>query len=79
MQIVPLAREMLILETHVEHSTESRPMMIFYPGAELGGDSSNWWGPNTTCIVELLKLGGFSRVDVSPGSDPNRQIFHARR
>ena len=78
-KIAPLARERLIVETHVECTADPRPLMIFYPTGELAGDSTNWWGPNTACMVELLKTVGFDRIEVLPGSDPARQIFHARR
>jgi tRNA (mo5U34)-methyltransferase len=73
------AREILVLETHVERFSEDRPAMVFYPGAELGGDSENWWGPNTACIVELLKLIGFTRVEITAGSSNTREVFHAYR
>lgn len=78
-QIASLSRELLIVETHVECTADPRPLMIFYPTGELAGDSTNWWGPNTACMVELLKTVGFDRIDVSPGSDPSRQVFHAHR
>jgi tRNA (mo5U34)-methyltransferase len=78
-EIVPLARELLILETHVEETGDPRPLMIFYPGGELGGDPTNWWGPNTACVREMLRIAGFNRIDLSPGSGANRQLFHAYR
>jgi len=78
-EIAPLARERLILETHVEETEDPRPLMIFYPGSELGGDRTNWWGPNTACVRELLQIAGFSRVDISAGSGADRRVFHAYR
>jgi len=78
-EIAPLARELLILETHVEETEDPRPLMIFYPGSELGGDRTNWWGPNTACVRELLQIAGFSRVDISAGSGADRRVFHAYR
>jgi len=78
-EIAPLAREVLVLETHVEETGDPRPLMIFYPGSELGGDATNWWGPNTACVRELLQIAGFNRIDISPGSAPDRQLFHAYR
>jgi tRNA (mo5U34)-methyltransferase len=73
------ARDVLVLETHVERFSEDRPAMVFYPGAELGGDKETWWGPNTACIVELLKLMGFARVEITAGSGNTREVFHAYR
>ncbi len=85
--------EMLILETHVDLTTINRPAMAFYPGAELGGDASNWYGPNEACVIAMLKDVGFNRVR-RPQSDiqtqplppdpeflgevrSNRAVFHA--
>jgi SAM-dependent methyltransferase len=72
-------RNVLVLETHVERFSEDKPAMVFYPGAELGGDSGNWWGPNTACVVALLKLMGFVRIEITAGSDNAREVFHAYR
>ena len=76
-QIAQIVREVLVLETYIEQMSEHRPAMVFYPGAELAGDASNWWGPNSACIHELLRMVGFARVEESPGSVGNRKIFHA--
>jgi tRNA (mo5U34)-methyltransferase len=73
------ARDVLVLETHVERFSEDRPAMVFYPEAELGGDAGNWWGPNTACIVALLKAMGYRRIEITAGSDTTREVFHAYR
>lgn len=78
-QLASLTREVLIVESHIEDTADPRPLMVFYPGAELAEDTTNWWGPNAACMIELLRTLGFARVDVMPGSDPRRQVFHARR
>src|SRR6516225_6199879 len=39
-------KDVLALETHLERFSEDRPAMVFFPGAELAGDATNWWGPN---------------------------------
>jgi tRNA (mo5U34)-methyltransferase len=78
-EVASLAKEVLVLETHIEASAESRPMMVFYPGNELNGDSSNWWGPNRAAVEKLLNLFGFNIVLYSEGSDPTRGLFHAFR
>ena len=72
-----LAKELLILETYVDDTLGDRPAMVFYPGSELGGDPSNWWGPNVACVSALLRQFGFPRVEVRNGSDHNRKVFHA--
>ena len=72
-------KDVLVLETHLERFSEDRPAMVFFPGAELAGDATNWWGPNTACIVELLKLMGFARIEISAGFGDTRGLFHAYR
>lgn len=54
----------LILETHADLLWLRRPAMVFYPGTELFGDDSNWWGPNLTLVEELLRGHGFRHVEV---------------
>lgn len=78
-ELAALTREVLVVETHVENIGDGRPAMVFYPGAELSNDRSNWWGPNVACVVSLLKQFGFPKVDVSNGSNNSRKIFHAYR
>jgi hypothetical protein len=38
--------------------------MALYPGDELAGDTSNWWGPNVAALRAMLREEGFSRVEV---------------
>jgi tRNA (mo5U34)-methyltransferase len=71
--------DVLILETHLERFSEDRPAMVFFPGAELAGDPTNWWGPNSACIVELLKAVGFARIEISACFGDTRGLFHAYR
>lgn len=58
------ARELLILETHADLQGMRRPAMAYYPGEEVDGDPSNWWGPNAPLLQALLRGQGFARVDV---------------
>jgi tRNA (mo5U34)-methyltransferase len=78
-QIAALAREVLIVETHTDALETRRPAMIMYPGAELDGDDSNWWGPNPACMVALLKQCGFAKVDAAWTEVGYRSIYHAWR
>lgn len=49
-------KEVLIVETHIDETLgNSRPCMIYYPGKELGGDPTNWWGPNRACMISMLE------------------------
>jgi tRNA (mo5U34)-methyltransferase len=63
-RIISVAGKHLILETHTDMAWTRRPAMVFYPGTELHGDPSNWWGPNTSAVVAMLKSVGFGKVQV---------------
>jgi len=78
-EVAALAREVLVVETHVDHCLGDGPAMVYYPSDELAGDGSNWWGPNMACVEALLKGLNFSRVEGRQGVDPNRAVFHAWR
>ena len=68
-RVAAMTRELLVLETHVESFGVRRPLAAFYPGAELDGDDSNWWGPNASAVEALLRAAGFARVErVFPSS-----------
>ncbi len=78
--IAKLAKEWLIVETHMDALDVSRPAMIFYPTTELANDHTNWWGPNRPCVESMLKDVGFAHVEftVHP-HHANRGIFRGRR
>jgi tRNA (mo5U34)-methyltransferase len=78
-QISQIVGEVLVVETHIERFSEDRPAMVFYPGAELDDDPTNWWGPNRACVTELLQMVGFPRVENSLGANCDREVFHAYR
>jgi tRNA (mo5U34)-methyltransferase len=69
---------LLLVESHISTGTEPYPMMRFYPGKQLAGDSTNWWGPNAACLEAMLRDVGFAAVQpVTMWSD--RAAYHARR
>jgi tRNA (mo5U34)-methyltransferase len=71
-----VCRGMLILETHVDAQDYPRPAMVFYPGATLNGDTSNYWGPNRAAVEGMLLECGFQRVEAFSWA-PQRMAFHA--
>lgn len=71
-----VCREMLLLETHVDAEDYPRPAMVFYPGATLNGDTTNYWGPNRAAVEGMLLECGFQRVDAFKWA-PQRMTFHA--
>jgi len=56
------ASRLLIIESHLDALAIPQPAMIFYPGAELNNDPSNWWGPNPHLIYDLMTHCGFARI-----------------
>jgi len=77
---------LLCLETWIDAEWIDAPAAIFYPGAELNGDPTNWWGPNIACVQSMAVAAGFktcdivySRNDVHFGGRGKRVCFHARR
>lgn len=53
----------LLVETFQDALDQARPMMVFYPGATLAGDPTNWWGPNPPLMLHLLLELGFERIE----------------
>lgn len=54
--------QLLLLETHQDLLGTNQPGMVFYPGAELNNDATNWWGPNPALMHQLLRMVGFDRI-----------------
>jgi tRNA (mo5U34)-methyltransferase len=68
-RVASVSRDLLILETHVDHLDIRTPAMAFYPGGELDGDPTNWCGPNHSALEWMLRDVGFvdlKRVFESP-------------
>jgi tRNA (mo5U34)-methyltransferase len=79
-KVARLAKELLIVETHLELRDVDVPDMMFFPGRELANDPTNWWGPNEHCIKALLLGHGFEEVEMTAHpAGSNRAIFHAWR
>jgi tRNA (mo5U34)-methyltransferase len=88
-RVFSVTKRQLILETVVDCMTINRPVIAFYPGAELNNDGSNWCGPNRAAVEAMLKTVGFNRVEMvyrqfngEPSQlnlDLDRMTFHAWR
>ncbi|HLH97593.1 MAG TPA: DUF1698 domain-containing protein [Xanthobacteraceae bacterium] len=75
-----VAKELLIVESHIDLQTLDRPAMAFYPGNELLDDATNWWGPNLPCLQALLRGHGFSEIEIAfHPQTQNRAVLHAWR
>jgi tRNA (mo5U34)-methyltransferase len=79
-KVAPLAKQVLIVETHLDLRDYNFPAMAFYPGCELNNDPTNWWGPNEHCMQALLVGHGFKDIEMTPHpAGHSRAIFHAWR
>lgn len=79
-KVARLAKDVLIVETHLELRDLDVPAMVFFPGRELANDPTNWWGPNEHCMKALLLGHGFKEVEMTAHpAGSNRAIFHAWR
>jgi tRNA (mo5U34)-methyltransferase len=79
-KVARVAKQLLIVETHLELRDVDVPAMVFFPGQELANDPTNWWGPNEHCIRALLLGHGFAEVEMTAHpAGSNRAIFHAWR
>jgi tRNA (mo5U34)-methyltransferase len=78
-RLAQITSEVLVLETHLDLQDLGRPAMAFYSGRKPGGDETNWWGPNRTCVEGLLKAAGFPKVRFTehPSAGQSRGFFHA--
>lgn len=70
-----------VIETLVDtKGLFERPVMAFYPGAEVNGDPTTWWAPNIPCLSTMLQTVGFSKpLSVVQVHGGNRTIFHATK
>ena len=83
-KVADLVKEggILFVETHVSGFPDQdqlgrpMPLMAFYPNKELNNDPTNWWGPNNTCVIQMLQSLGFHVEKVVP-SNGDRMAYHA--
>jgi tRNA (mo5U34)-methyltransferase len=76
-RVASVTARRLVMETVVDMVGFGRPAAAFYPGRELNGDPTNWWGPNPAAVHGMLHTVGFERVDtVTPARSV---LFRAAR
>jgi tRNA (mo5U34)-methyltransferase len=61
-RVASVTGDRLVLETHVDLLHVRQPAAAFYPGAELYGDATNWWGPNIHALLGMVRSVGFNDV-----------------
>jgi tRNA (mo5U34)-methyltransferase len=54
----------VIIDTVVDtKALFDRPVMAFYPSAELNNDPTNWWVPNLPALTSMMAVSGFSKIE----------------
>ena len=64
-RLAQVTREVAIVETAALATPEfasDRCIFEFFPGAELNGDTTNWWAPNLAALTGACLAAGFDRV-----------------
>lgn len=74
-----VCKGMLVVETQLDMMADPLPAMRYYPTTELGGDATNWWGPNAACVIALMQGCGFSVTWQNMPGDNARGVFHGTR
>jgi tRNA (mo5U34)-methyltransferase len=75
-RVAAVVGELLVVETHVDLTFLRRPAAAFYPGGELAGDETNWWGPNANAVVAMLRAVGFTSIEIIGGRSAARALGH---
>ena len=83
-RVASLSNDVAIIETHAIVIPEYEHLEIceFYSSSQLGGDVSNWWGPNVKALKGMCRAAGFVRVEVvidapRPKSSLSRKMRNA--
>ncbi|AWB22444.1 hypothetical protein DA075_17255 [Methylobacterium currus] len=76
MRVRSVTKKFAIIETHVDLLDIERPALACYPAGALGGDPTNFFGPNEAAVKGMCMDAGFSRVE-TVGQSPTRMAFHA--
>lgn len=59
-----VTKQMVIVETLVDRLDDPNPSAAYYPRGTLNGDSTNWWGPNIACVMDMMERVGFKSVQL---------------
>lgn len=79
-KVASVADELVVVETEIDLCGVQEPAMRFYPGTELGGDPSNWWGPNPAAVLAMMKTVGLKDCKMvhkrNHNPEQGRAVFH---
>jgi tRNA (mo5U34)-methyltransferase len=63
----------------IELTATTKGFMKFYERDELNGDGSNWWAPDTECLLGLLRVAGFRYFSRPVYYAPSRVLLIATK
>lgn len=61
-------------EIHQGHG--EKMVMEFYPGKQLAGCETNWWGPTLRCMGGMMEAAGFKDVKIWKIDQPGELPYH---
>jgi tRNA (mo5U34)-methyltransferase len=70
-RVSSVTKGQLIMQTQVDMLAVNRPAIAFYPENELGGDPTNWCGPNPAALQAMLETVGFRKIEILSKSFPD--------
>lgn len=62
-RVASVTGRMLVVETVIDLLWMPGKALRFYPGSELDGDDTNWFGPTPAALEAMLRTVGFRRVE----------------
>jgi tRNA (mo5U34)-methyltransferase len=77
-RVTSVTGDLFVLETHVDLIGRA-PAMAYYPGDEVDGDPSTWWGPNPALLHALLRDHGFADTSTVHLDPRVRRLARAAR
>jgi tRNA (mo5U34)-methyltransferase len=80
-RICQLTREIAAVESYVidDRLEPGQPSMEFYETDDLGGQTDNWYGPTTSCVLSMCRAAGFARVELGEVVKQRAHITSYRR
>ena len=54
----------ILRQQHRPGDDLERPVMEFYEGSQMGGQTDNWVGPSLSCLLAFCRTAGFARVEL---------------
>jgi tRNA (mo5U34)-methyltransferase len=71
--------DLLIVETEADNLLVPWPSLAFYPDRELNDDPTNWFSPNVSGAIGLLRAAGFPHVTLVSHSPWPRRLVRAAK